>query len=137
MKKLTKIVLVASLTLSAISPSYAATEINDDDFGPTYNTMIADAVAGKPLGALAVVTGAAAWLVSLPFTLLTGDTARARQTLIDEPFYALDRCLGCTPAEDRYYKAQQPTNNQMVRVTVDGPSEILINTNQNVIVKAP
>ena len=56
--------------------------------------------------------------------------------LILEPLAALDRCLGCTPAEDQYFRSQRPNNNQ-VRVTVDGPSEILIDTNQKVVVKTP
>ena len=99
--------------------------------------MVADAFVGKPLGALAVVGGAATWLVSLPFTLFTGDYEQARQTLIDDPFYAMDRCLGCTPAQDAYYKSQLPVDNNVVRVVVDGPSEVLINTNQNVVVKTP
>lgn len=137
MKAMTKIGIALTLTAASLSPSLAATEIKESDFGPTYGTMVTDAVVGKPLGALAVVGGAAAWLVSLPFTWFTGDYEQARQTLIDEPFYAMDRCLGCTPAQDAYYKSQQPVNNNVVRVVVDGPSEVLINTNQNVVVKAP
>lgn len=136
MKTFSKIATAFALSVAIVSPSFAATEIDEKEFGPTYETMLTDAVVGKPLGALAVVGGAAAWVVSLPFTLFTGDVEQARAKLIEEPFYAMDRCLGCTPAEDSFYKAQQP-NNQTVRLVVDGPSEVLINTNQNVVVSNP
>ncbi|WLW66781.1 MULTISPECIES: hypothetical protein [unclassified Psychrobacter] len=45
----------------------------------------------------------------------------------------MGRCLGCTVAEDNYYKSQVVDNN-VVRIVVDGPSEILINTNDYVVV---
>lgn len=136
MKNFSKIATALTLSVAIASPSFAATEIDEKEFGPTYETMLTDAVVGKPLGALAVVGGAAAWVVSLPFTMFTGDVEQARAKLIEEPFYAMDRCLGCTPAEDSFYKSQQP-GNQTVRLVVDGPSEVLINTNQNVVVSNP
>lgn len=137
MKAITKLGMAVALGVATLTPSFAATEIKESEFGPTYGSMVADAFVGKPLGALAVVGGAATWLVSLPFTLFTGDYEQARQTLIDDPFYAMDCCLGCTPAQDAYYKSQLPVDNNVVRVVVDGPSEVLINTNQNVVVKTP
>lgn len=131
-----KIAFASLLAVTTVTPSFAAIEIDEKDFGPSYETMAVDAVAGKPLGLLAAAGGVAAFAVSLPFTIFTGDVEQAKQKLIVEPFRAMDRCLGCTPAEDRNYKAQHDTNGQ-VRVVVDGPSEILINTNQNVVVKTP
>ena len=41
--------------------------------------------------------------------------------------------FGCTVAEDNYYKSQV-TNDNVVRIVVDQPSEILINTNDYVVV---
>lgn len=137
MKNLNKWVMAVALSAATFSPAMAATEIDESEFGPTYETMMTDAVVGKPLGALAVVAGAAAWVVSLPFTIATGDVEQARQKLIEEPYYAMDRCLGCTPAEDTYYKSLQPVNDNVVRFVVDGPSEVLINTDQHVIVQKP
>lgn len=129
-----KLACVSLLSVATMTPSFAAIEIDEKDFGPSYGRMVADTVAGKPLGALAVVGGAAAFVASLPFTYFNGDMEQARQKLVVEPFHALDRCLGCTPAEDHYYRSKtQPTG--QVRVMVDRPSEILINTNQNVVVK--
>lgn len=137
MKAMSKWLTVAMLTVATLSPAMAATEIDETDFGPNYDTMVTDAVVGKPLGAVAVAAGAAAWVVSLPFTIFTGDVEQARTKLVEEPFYAMDRCLGCTPAEDAYYKSLQPANNNVVRVVVDGPSEVLINTDQHVVVQKP
>lgn len=136
MELLNKIALATALVITSTTYSWAATEIDEKDFGPTYGSMVADTVVGKPLQVVNLAFGAATWLASLPFTLFTGDTVEARQTLIDEPYYALDRCLGCTPAEDKYWRAHRDNPNQ-VRLVVDGPSEILINTDQKVVVKAP
>ncbi|WP_315041649.1 hypothetical protein ACGTJS_07315 [Faucicola mancuniensis] len=136
MKALQKLAVATVLSLTAVSPSFAAIEIDEENFGPTYGSMVADATVGKPLQTLAVVGGVAAYVVSLPFTLLTGDTAQARRVLVEEPAQALDRCLGCTPAQDAYYKSTQAHENQ-VRLVVDGPSEIFINTDQNVVVTQP
>lgn len=136
MKTLQKLAVVTALSLSFINPAVSATEIDEDSFGPTYGSMVADTVGGKPLQALTVAGGAIAYVVSLPFTLFTGDTANAKRVLIEEPIQALDRCLGCTPAQDAYYKSQENKQNQ-VRLVVDGPSEIFINTDQNVIVNQP
>lgn len=136
MKSLKKLAVVTALSLSFISPAFSATEIDENSFGPTYSSMVVDTAVGKPLQALTVVGGAVAYVASLPFTMFTGDTVQAKRVLIEEPAQALDRCLGCTPAQDAYYKSQKQHDNQ-VRLVVDGPSEILINTDQNVVVNQP
>lgn len=133
---LMKIAFASLLSISTITSSFAAIEIDEKDFGPTYETMVVDTVVGKPLGVLAAVGGAAAFVASLPFTLFNGDLEQAKQKLVVEPVLALDRCHGCTPAEDRTFRTKTQNNGQ-VRVVVDGPSEVLINTNQNVIVRTP
>lgn len=133
---LIKLAVASLLSVATITPSFAAIEIDEKDFGPSYGTMVADTVVGKPLGVLAVVGGAATFVASLPFTFFNGDMEQAKQKLVVEPALALDRCLGCTPAQDRYFRSKN-LNNGQVRVVVDGPSEILINTNQDVVVKTP
>ena len=130
---LKKIAVASLLSISTVTPSFAAIEVDEANFGPTYGPMVIDTLVGKPLGALAVGGGAAIWLASLPFTTLSGDTEYAKQKLITEPADAMYRCLGCTVAQDNYYQSHRSNNNQ-VRLVVDGPSEILINTDQNVVV---
>ncbi|MGP5221395.1 hypothetical protein ACTXPE_04145 [Psychrobacter celer] len=126
---------VASLGLMAASmqPALAAIEIDESDFGPSYETMVVDTVVGKPLQLVNAVAGTAAYIVSLPFSIIGGSPDQAQQKLFVEPWSAMGRCLGCTVAEDNYYKSQA-VNDKVVRIVVDQPSEILINTNDYVVV---
>ncbi|MGP5791477.1 hypothetical protein ACTXP0_00270 [Psychrobacter celer] len=126
---------VASLGLMAASmqPALAAIEIDESDFGPSYETMVVDTVVGKPLQLVNAVAGTAAYIVSLPFSIIGGNPDQAQQKLFVEPWSAMGRCLGCTVAEDNYYKSQA-VNDNVVRLVVDQPSEILINTNDYVVV---
>ncbi|ELA08873.1 hypothetical protein MOMA_00635 [Moraxella macacae 0408225] len=137
MKALRKLATVAVLSVACVNPSFASIEIDESNFGPTYGSMIADTVAGKPLQLATVAGGVVTFVASLPFTFFTGDVAASKRVLIDEPFQALDRCLGCTPAQDAYYKSKKAHNSNEVRLVVDGPSEIYINTDQNVVVTQP
>ncbi len=126
---------IASIVLATLTmqTSLAAIEIDETDFGPSYDTMVVDTVVGKPLQLVTAVAGTAAYLVSLPFSLIGGNADQAQQKLFVEPWDAMGRCLGCTVAEDNYYKSQVIDNN-IVRIVVDQPSEILINTNDYVVV---
>ena len=124
-----------SLMLAVMQPASAAIEIDETDFGPSYNTMVVDTIAGKPLQLVNAVAGTLAYVVSLPFSLIGGNADQAQQKLFVEPWDAMARCLGCTVAEDNYYKSQV-VNDNVVRIVVDRPSEILINTNDYVIVNA-
>lgn len=122
-----------SLVVITMNSASAAIEIDETDFGPSYDTMVVDTVVGKPLQLVAAVTGTAAYLVSLPFAVVGGNADQSQQKLFVEPWEAMSRCLGCTVAEDNYYKSQAVDDNT-VRIVVDQPSEILINTNDYVIV---
>lgn len=122
-----------SLMLVMMQPASAAIEIDEKEFGPSYETMVVDTVAGKPLQLINAVAGTIAYVVSLPFSLIGGNAEQAQQKLFVEPWDAMARCLGCTVAEDNYYKSQV-VNDNVVRIVVDQPSEILINTNDYVVV---
>lgn len=132
--KLLTIMVSASLAFASMQPALAAIEIDETDFGPSYETMAVDTVVGKPLQLVAAIAGTAAYIVSLPFSLIGGNADQAQQKLFVEPWNAMSRCLGCTVAEDNYYKSQVVDNN-VVRIVVDQPSEIIINTNDYVVVK--
>ena len=121
------------LVAATIKPTFAAIEIDETDFGPSYETMVVDTIVGKPLQLVNAVAGTAAYIVSLPFSLIGRNADQAQQKLFVEPWDAMGRCLGCTVAEDNYYKSQVIDNN-VVRIVVDQPSEILINTNDYVVV---
>ena len=47
--------------------------------------MTADLVLARPLGIVATVLGCAVFIVSLPFSLLGGNTKQASQKLIKDP----------------------------------------------------
>ena len=63
---------------------------------PNEWAMVGDLLVARPFGVVMTAGGAAIWLVSLPFTLLSGHAAEAADTLIlgpgEETFM---RCLGC------------------------------------------
>lgn len=134
--KLLTAILSISFIVAVTQPASAAIEIDESDFGPSYETMVVDTVVGKPLQLVTAITGTAAYLVSLPFSLIGGNADQAQQKLFVEPWDAMARCLGCTVAEDNFYKSQG-VNDNLVRIVVDQPSEILINTNDYVIVNQP
>ena len=132
--KLLSIMVSTGLVFASMQPALAAIEIDETDFGPSYETMTVDTIVGKPLQLVAALAGTAAYIVSLPFSLIGGNADQAQQKLFVEPWDAMGRCLGCTVAEDNYYKSQI-INNNVVRIVVDQPSEIIINTNDYVVVK--
>lgn len=132
--KLLSVMVSTGLVFASMQPALAAIEIDETDFGPSYETMAVDTVVGKPLQLVAALAGTAAYIVSLPFSLIGGNADQAQQKLFVEPWDAMGRCLGCTVAEDNYYKSQVIDNN-VVRIVVNQPSEIIINTNDYVVVK--
>ena len=63
---------------------------------PSALAMMTDLIILRPLGTAATIVGAAAYVVSLPFTLPTG-SASGGSVLVGEPaIYTFARCLGCT-----------------------------------------
>lgn len=66
------------------------------DESPNEFAMVGDLLVARPIGAVMTVAGAAVWVVSLPFTLLSGHAGEAAGTLILGPAEAtFMRCLGC------------------------------------------
>jgi len=64
---------------------------------PGIFAMIGDLVIARPIGAVVTAVGATAFVVSLPFTALAGNTAEAGQELVVRPGReTFMRCLGCT-----------------------------------------
>ena len=62
---------------------------------PVAGVMLVDAVVVRPLTLVASVIGGALWVVSLPFTLLGGNTGEAGDILVLDPLcYTFKRPLG-------------------------------------------
>jgi hypothetical protein len=82
---------VAGLGVSGPAAAYDS-GVDDEVTG---GEMLADAVAVRPLTFAATVIGTATWIVSLPFTLIGGNTGEAGEKLVVEPFkYTFARPLG-------------------------------------------
>ncbi len=91
MKHLIAWTLTVGLLVGLPAPAWAA-----QAEAPSGEEMIADVALARPVGAVVTVIGAAAFLVSLPFTALGGNVDQAAQTLVVEPAReTFVRCLGC------------------------------------------
>lgn len=67
------------------------------DEKPSAAAMAGDLVVARPVGLVMTVAGTAAFIVSLPFTLLAGHAGEAAETLMLGPAETtFMRCLGCT-----------------------------------------
>ena len=74
---------VATALLATAPLVSAADSARYDD--ASFGTMVVDAAVARPLGLGATVVGAAAWIVSLPFSALGGNVRAAAQKLVVEP----------------------------------------------------
>ncbi len=86
------IMLFASCMLASQS-LWAQSSIDES---PNAAKMLGDLVIARPIGLVMTVAGTAAFIVSLPFTLLAGSTGEAAETLMIGPAETtFVRCLGC------------------------------------------
>ena len=68
---------------------------------PTAVEMFADAAIVRPLMLGATALGTGIFLVTLPLSLIGGNTDQAAQRLVVEPGnHLLEPCLGCLPSVD-------------------------------------
>ncbi|MDP4651711.1 MAG: hypothetical protein NWS56_08160 [Haliea sp.] len=90
-RRLAFVALVACLTLPSLSWAQSAM-----DESPSAGAMMGDLLVARPIGVVMTAGGTAAWLVSLPFTILAGHAGEAAETLMIGPAEAtFMRCLGC------------------------------------------
>lgn len=99
MKQLGRLLLCATLVGWLAVPAQAAQE---DE--PSAAAMAGDLIIARPLGIVATTLGAAAFVVSLPFSAAGGNVGQAADTLVVGPAReTFVRCLGCRSA-GRYQK---------------------------------
>ena len=94
--KIIIVVLIVSLALFSclgqIAMAQERIKALDDDKAAY---MMGDLVIMRPLGIAATAVGAVAYVLSLPFSLLGGNEAEARQKLMGDPAgYTFTRPLG-------------------------------------------
>lgn len=104
--------LLALSVLCTSTPLFAAAEGSG-------GAMIADAFIVRPVGIVAIVAGTAAFVASLPFSLISGSTGNAARTLVAAPAkFTFARPLGCFDQAESYGgesncpKAPQPDEAQ-------------------------
>lgn len=74
-------------------PVFAQGSIDEE---PNAFAMTGDLLVARPIGLVMTVVGAAAFVVSLPFTVLAGSVAESAETLVVGPAETtFVRCLGC------------------------------------------
>ena len=84
--------LFLSLLLS-LPMAWAQGSVDED---PNAFAMAGDLVVARPIGLVMTVAGAAAFVISLPFTLLSGSVGESAEKLVMGPGEAtFVRCLGC------------------------------------------
>jgi hypothetical protein len=94
--RLASAALAVCLTAPLLAVPQQAAAQNAVDESPSAGAMVGDLLIARPIGAVMTVGGTAAWLVSLPFTLLAGHAGEAAETLMVGPAEAtFMRCLGC------------------------------------------
>lgn len=86
MKKAATVILMLALLVTSM-PAFAGTE-ND---GP----IIGDTLFARPLGLVSIVGGAALWIVSMPFAIMSGNVEKTTESLIANPIkYTITRQVG-------------------------------------------
>ncbi len=89
--------MLAALLIGCFLAPQALWAQTSTDASPNAAKMAGDLVIARPVGLVMTVAGTAAFIVSLPFTLLAGSTGEAADTLMIGPAKTtFVRCLGCT-----------------------------------------
>lgn len=86
--------LMTLVTCMAVSQwSWGVGEMKEE---PSALAMTTDALVVRPIMVAGTVLGGALWLISSPFSLLSGNADQAADTLVIGPAEsAFKRCLGC------------------------------------------
>jgi hypothetical protein len=88
--------VIVALTVVCLALPQALWARSAVDESPSWGAMVGDLFIARPVGLVMTVGGAAAFVVSLPFTLLAGHAGEAAETLIVGPGAStFMRCLGC------------------------------------------
>ncbi len=88
-------VFIALAVSTALTAPPAVLAADPRDERPSFEAMVFDGVLVRPLGLGATVLGAAAWVVTLPFSALGGNVGEAGQKLVLDPArFTFTRPLG-------------------------------------------
>jgi hypothetical protein len=91
------IALACSVIPAHAQTTYGGSQVDEEQVRrePTGAEMLLDVLVARPLGLAGTVVGAAAWVVSLPFTLPSQSTASAAKQMVAKPAeFTFKRPLG-------------------------------------------
>lgn len=97
-----------ALTSTAVSAEeyMAGSAVAEDR--PSAAAMMGDAIFARPALLVGTLLTTGAFVVSLPFSVLGRNVNESAQMLVIGPAKATFlRCLGCTEAQDKWYRAQR------------------------------
>lgn len=98
-KQGSRLILSVVTSVALIAPSISSAEVIQEP--PSSMEMLGDLIIARPLLLAATALGTAAFIITLPFSAMGGNTKESAQTLIADPGDSLlFRCLGCTEQED-------------------------------------
>ena len=90
-----KTILISACAVALTIPPAVALDQDQITRQPTDDEILADGLIARPLGLIATVIGAAAFVVTLPFTIPSKSTDRAAATLVADPArYTFKRPIG-------------------------------------------
>lgn len=120
--------LAASLSVSVAlaSTTVAAEEYMNGsavaEERPSAAAMMGDAVFARPALLVGTLLTTSAFVVSLPFSILGHNVNESAQMLVIGPAKATFlRCLGCTEAQDKWYRAQRNTRKATAAAATPAP----------------
>lgn len=88
-------VLVSTLSAALLATPLAQAANDYRVTEPGYGSMVVDGLIVRPLGLAATIVGAAAWVVTLPFSALGGNVGEAAEDLVVDPArFTFTRPLG-------------------------------------------
>ena len=86
-------IAVLFIALFLTSPTWAQGSVDEK---PNAFAMTGDLLVARPIGLVMTAVGGAAFVVSLPFTILAGSVSESAETLVLGPAETtFMRCLGC------------------------------------------
>lgn len=107
-KRKTALALVAVLLTPAC---FAQSSIDER---PDPFAMTGDLLVARPIGLAMTAVGAAAFVISLPFTVLAGSVSESAESLVLGPAEAtFVRCLGCRVTGYSYKDAERRRNRDL------------------------
>lgn len=97
-----KILTILFISLIVVSSTSAFAEDGEKELA-----MVGDALVGRPLGLASIAVGTSIFIISLPFTAISGSTEKAAKVLITNPVeYTFKRPLGEFDYKMESYKSQ-------------------------------